>query len=631
MADRREAPYPPRDSSSSETDTPVVDLIFPNRERPQVPGFEPTVGQLEQAAGFGPPVQEAFRHRRTSRLARLLGRDQPAQRVTRTASGLVDRPVRRRRVLLGVGTGVVVAGGAAGATLLANGTFAGSRQPSGTTYPNTTMGLGAEGLAGSPSEAARIAGQATPTWPTPLDRDPVLHLLRRASFGPTLVDVVAVRQMGLDAWLDRQLHPDSVPDPVADQILAAYPTIGMSTEQIRAAVKDDQNLPATQLGHATVARQMWSNRQLFEVMVDFWANHLNITNPFDGGWDTRSPYDTDVIRAHALGRFADMLAASARHPAMMRYLDNASSQRKSVNENYGRELLELHTVGLDVGYGETDVRHSAYIMTGRTVDRDSFFVYDAKRHWVGPVQVLGFAHANDKTTDGLALGEQYLTYLATHPATAKRIAFKLARRFVCDDPPQTLVDRIAQSYLDNGTAVVPVLRTLFSSVEFWMSTGLKTRRPLENILATARIVGVAPGTDLAEGAAGFFRTANQLGHAPLGWGPPDGYPDHADAWGSAFATLGNWNAHRAVVAGRYKGVTYPKPETFVGLKPDTYGSYLDTLALRLVHQPMLTEHRQALLTFLGVPAETAVKDLRLGGKIDQLVPLVLDSVYHALR
>src|SRR4029450_13954529 len=120
-------------------------------------------------------------------------------------------------------------------------------------------------------------------------------------------------------------------------------------------------------GRGALAGQLWSRRQLLEVMVDFWSNHLNVTNPFDGGWDTRTAYDRDVIRTHALGRFADMLRASARSPAMLRYLDNAESHRRAVNENYGRELLELHTVGIEGGYTEKDVRHSAYIMTGRTV------------------------------------------------------------------------------------------------------------------------------------------------------------------------------------------------------------------------------------------------------------------------
>jgi uncharacterized protein (DUF1800 family) len=277
------------------------------------------------------------------------------------------------------------------------------------------------------------------------------------------------------------------------------------------------------------------------------------------------------------------------------------------------------------------VRQSAYILTGRTVDNNGKFYYDPKRHWTGAVKVLDFAHPNEDAAAGFELGEAYLAYLISHPSTANRIAFKLARRFVCDDPPQTLVDRLAQSYLDNDTAIIPMLRTLFSSVEFWMSTGLKVRTPLENVVATSRIVGVAPGAKTTDGVDALYYLTNNLGQAPLTWGPPDGFPDIAEAWGSAHATLGMWNSHRSLVLGGAKGLTYPKPESFVGVEPANIGAYLDTISQRLVHQTMQPEHKAALLTYLGAEEATAVKDLRLGGKIDYLVPLVLDSVYHALR
>jgi uncharacterized protein (DUF1800 family) len=616
-------------------DAPLVDLIFPNRGSGSNgnggtngtnrgdSGYEPTVADLDRAHGFGSPGPDGH-HRR-----RLFGRKRSA---SRTGWPVADKPVRRRRVLLGLGTGVVAAGGVGGAVALIAGGIGTAAGPSGNLRPNTAAGLGAAGLADSPGAAAKIAAGATPAFPTPLTRDPELHLLRRATFGPTLVDVVALKQMGIDAWLERQFSPQNIADPGGDAVLATFPTAAMSTADLRRTLKDEgDNTAQDELGRATIGRQIWSSRQLFEVMVDFWSNHLNVTNPFDGGWDSRTPYDNEVIRAHALGRFSEMLSASARSVAMMRYLDNASSKKKSVNENYGRELLELHTVGLDAKYSEVDVRQSAYIMTGRMVDRNSVFYFDKSQHWTGAVQVLGFAHPNTDAAQGLDVGEQYLTYLATHPSTARRIAVKLARRFVCDDPPQTLVDRLAQSYLDNGTAVIPVLRTLFSSVEFWMSTGLKTRRPLENVVASARILGITPGLKTADGLDGLHDLLNQLGHAPLNWGPPDGYPDVGEYWGSAHATLGMWNSHRVLVLAQNKGLTYPKSESFVGLMPATVGQYLDTVSARLVHQPMQPAHKAALLAFLGAKEDTAVKDVRLGGRSDQLIPLVLDSVYHALR
>ena len=604
--DQYREPY--ADARGRQPGAPVVDQIFPN---------------WQQATGMNSAVLPEPAGRRSAKGVTRLFRSDARSRLGATL-------VRRRGVLLGLGTGVVVAGGAGTAAAYLTGAIGRSESTGG--RPDTVVeGLGAEGLADSPAAAAAVAAAATPTWPTPLGRDPELHLLRRATFGPTLLDVVAVKQIGVDAWLERQLHPPGISDPAGDDVLGLYPTVSMSTDQIRANVKENDWLAMQELGHATLARQMWSARQLYEVMVDFWANHLNVTNPFDGGWDVRTPYDNDVIRAHAFGKFSDMLRASARHPAMMRYLDNASSQKRSVNENYGRELLELHTLGRDGGYTEVDVRNSAYIMTGRTVNREGQFTYDARRHWTGEVKVMEFTDPNGNAAAGMDLGDSFVHWLAFHPATATRVAHKLARRFVCDDPPQSLVDRLKQSYLDNGSAVVPMLRTLFSSVEFWMSNGLKTRRPHENVLATARIVGVTPGDNTKQGVEGIYNLTNQLGQAPLKWGPPDGYADVAEAWGSAHATLGTWNAHRAVIQARFKGVASPKPETFVGLMPATVGEYLDTISLRLLHQPMLAEHKGALLAFLGAEEATEVKTITLNNKIQHVVPLVLDSVYHALR
>jgi uncharacterized protein (DUF1800 family) len=258
-------------------------------------------------------------------------------------------------------------------------------------------------------------------------------------------------------------------------------------------------------------------------------------------------------------------------------------------------------------------------------------LYRSSRHYTGKVQVMGFSDANAKAANGLALGDAYVAYLATHPATANRIAFKLARRFVCDEPPTTLVQRLAQSYLDNGTSIIPVLRTLFSSVEFWMGPGLKTRRPLENVIATARVLGVGPGKQPDQGLESLYGLTNELGQAPLRWSPPDGYADYADAWGSAHATLGTWNAHRTMVRGYQEGFAYPTPESLAPGKPATVGEYLDALSQRLLFQPLQPKHKAALLTFMGYKENTKVKTASLGGKVQYLVPLMLDSVYHTLR
>jgi uncharacterized protein (DUF1800 family) len=285
---------------------------------------------------------------------------------------------------------------------------------------------------------------------------------------------------------------------------------------------------------------------------------------------------------------------------------------------------------VDGGYTERDVRHSAYLMTGRTVV-DEQFHYDADRHWVEPVRVLEFREKNSSAPGGLELGDRYLRYLATHPATAANIGRKLAVRFVTDNPPPGLVQRLAQSYLDNETAVVPVLRTLFSSQEFWIATGRKTRRPLENLVATGRALGVAPGAATRPAVEGLYWLTNRLGQPPLAWRPPDGYPDVAGAWGGADGTLAVWNSHRALAGGWHEGLSYPALDQLPGDAGGTTGAYLDGLAARLLFQPLSSAHRRALLDFLEADDDTPIGDRALGGRIQHLVPLLFDSVYHALR
>ncbi len=353
--------------------------------------------------------------------------------------------------------------------------------------------------------AGEAAANTEVTVPTILRTDdPVLHLTRRATFGPTPELVAEVHDLGIDGWLAQQLDPMALDDPVADQAWAAFPWPARTRPPSgpRSSASDWDAM--IEYGYATLARQVWSRRQLYEVMVDFWANHLNVPTPGPGAWDVASSWHNDVIRTHALGSFTDMLVAAMRHPAMLRYLNANASTREAVNENLGRELLELHTVGVSAGYSEDDVRNSAYILTGRTVTgeggmmgmgQESEFFYDPFKHWTGPVTVLGFSHENASAEGGLEVGDAYLRFLAAHPSTAQSIARKLAVRMVSDLPPQELVDRLAQAYLDSGTSIGAMLDILFRSAEFWAAVGQKTRRPLENVVASARAVGVLPGDD----------------------------------------------------------------------------------------------------------------------------------------
>ncbi|GAA3945690.1 DUF1800 domain-containing protein [Actinoplanes auranticolor] len=484
--------------------------------------------------------------------------------------------------------------------------------------------------------AAAAEGRALDFVPA----DPLLHLLRRATWGPTPASVTEIRRLGAAAWLNRQLAAGTIPDKVCDSVLTRLPLTRLSVGGVRAKVKAGAVKmygwdTLLQVGYAAIARATWSNRQLFEVMVDFWSNHLNVTCPSGDVWDSRQDYDRTVIRAHALGRFSDMLKASARHPAMLTYLDNRFSSKAAPNENYGRELLELHTVGLV--YSETDVKNAARLLTGRTVSwQTGTYRYDQKAHATGPVTVLGFRHANKTPAGGEAASTALLDYLATHPATAKRIATKLCIRFVSDEPPATLVAALAKVYLANRSAIAPVLRALFTSAEFAASAGAKTRTPLEDVVATVRILGYGPETTGIKGVQALYWMAQEAGQAPLAWAPPNGYPDVATAWASPSGHLMRWNMHLNVAAGWWPN-TLVRPANLmtglIGTLPSTYGGLIDAVAVRLFGRTLNTEHTAALTAFYDKSPASALKpsDAAAGWASPYLVALMLNSPYFAVR
>ncbi len=488
--------------------------------------------------------------------------------------------------------------------------------------------------------ASEAAAAAQVTMPTILATDdPVLHMLRRMTFGltPELVD--EAHAQGIDGWLAAQLDPDSIPDGEGDAAWGVFPRASMGAQQVQASQERFGWDSMIEVGMATLARQIWSKRQLHETVADFWANHLNVATPGNGAWDVSGSWHRDVIRKHALGSFTDMLLAAGRHPAMLRYLANDESKKDSVNENLGRELLELHTVGVGSGYTEADVRNSAYILTGRSVGGEmdergpwGEFTYDAGIHWTGAVTVLGFTHANESAEGGLDVGDAYLRYLASHPATSQQVARKLATRFVSDSPPQELVDRMATAYLEGGTQIRPVLDIMFRSVEFWAAVGQKTRRPLENIVASARAVGIEPGGDTKKPIEWMYWSSGDAGQNPLAWPAPNGYPDVQAAWRSANGLLVVWNTHRGLVSGWQEGATYIKPDQFVADRPAaTAGEYVDNLCRRFCFQTFQGPHRDALLAFLGVTADTPIGQVDVQHRAEHLAPLVLDSPYFALR
>ncbi len=466
---------------------------------------------------------------------------------------------------------------------------------------------------------------------------PELHLLRRATYGPTATSHARIERIGVNRWLDEQLTPGSIDDDELRSMLDAR------FEGLRWSIAGaNSNLEAFSwdlmfdLGVAAIARAAWSERQLFEVMVDFWSNHLNVTNPFDGGWNTRHDYDRTVIRRHALGSYEDMLWASAQHSAMLIYLNNAESSKESPNENYGRELLELHSVGVGGGYDEDDMRMSALVMTGFTIDwEDAIFVYRPSWHHTGQVSVMGWSKPNTTGAGGYDVAHSYVRYLARHPSTAVRIATKLCERFVSDSPAPALVDALADTYLANDTQIVPVLRRLFRSAAFKGSVGQKTRRPMEDVIATLRVLGFRHDRRGTDGMRALYWMLNDLGNTPMGWTPPNGYPDTADAWRSAGGTLARWNVHMSLAAHWWPDALRMPPLS--ALVPDplpaTYGALVQALAKKLVFRALPSAHRDAICGFFGRTLNSPLSSNSdvLGWRLPYLVSLILDTPSHLLR
>jgi uncharacterized protein (DUF1800 family) len=311
------------------------------------------------------------------------------------------------------------------------------------------------------------------------------------------------------------------------------------------------------------------------------------------------------VRRHALGRFDDLLQATVLHPAMLMFLGAATSTKAHPNENLGRELLELHTVGVG-NYGEDDVKSSARILTGNRVDLYQTWAasYVPQDHWTGPVRVMGFQHDN-AGQDGRAVTAAYLSYLAHHPATARRIATKLARAFVSDTVPTSLVDRLAEVYLANDTAIVPVLRALVRSPEFKSSVDEKVRDADEDVLATYRVLGVGVKRPRSQASAAnqvYWQTAS-LGLAPLTWPRPDGQPVDNASWSSPTRALASMSFHWDMINGWWPGdaVTFPRPRSWMPrAKPMEFRDLVDHLSRRLLQRPST----KALLRACCQAAET---------------------------
>ncbi|MCG3191920.1 MAG: hypothetical protein DIJKHBIC_01149 [Thermoanaerobaculia bacterium] len=373
-----------------------------------------------------------------------------------------------------------------------------------------------------------------------------IHVLNRLGYGPRPGDVERVRSLGIHPYVEEQLSPQSIADWPSRFAVRRIEIASLSAPDLF-------DYPAsevlTELRRATLLRALFSERQLLEVMVEFWSDHFNIdAAKGDCAW-LKVGDDRDVIRKHAMGSFRDLLRASLGSPAMLVYLDGISSTKQKPNENHARELLELHTLGVRGGYGQADVEEVARALTGWRLRR--FFsrgerVVDAASHDPGEKTVLG-VRLTGSPEDNL---DQLAERLASHPATADFIALKLCRRFHGPGAPSSLQSRVSLAFRNSKGNIRQTLGALLFSEEF-LTAPPKLKRPYTFVLSVLRGLGAS-----SDGGPGLQRELDMLGHIPFGWPTPDGPPEDDSRWSGGF--LGRWNFAFRLFSSGIRGTRIPR-------------------------------------------------------------------------
>ncbi len=442
------------------------------------------------------------------------------------------------------------------------------------------------------------------------EQEAILHALNRLGFGPRPGEVEQIERTGLESWIQAQLHPENITDAEADARLSEYPALrlsaaslfdkypqpdvaakrlGMNVDEYQKRVQElvkqpqassslpfkDQQEIVNELMQAKMLRAIYSERQLNEQLADFWFNHFNVFIYKDLDRWYMIPYERDSIRPHVLGKFRDLLEATAKSPAMLFYLDNSASAdprafdrlkqhpvsakpgvklpplgpKRGLNENYGRELMELHTLGADGGYTQQDVIDVARAFTGWTIEspRDNpEFYFDQRLHDPDPKRILGKKiHAG-----GLKDAEQVLDLLVKNPHTAHHISLQLAQRFASDNPPEELVKRMTKTFEKSKGHIRAVMTAMIYSREFWSRAAFraKVKTPFELVASTVRAVG-ADVDQPGQTAQWVARIGEPLYQCLT----PNGYSDKGSTWVSAGSLLNRMNFAIALTSNKIRG------------------------------------------------------------------------------
>ena len=463
----------------------------------------------------------------------------------------------------------------------------------------------------------------------------ISHVINRLTMGYTPELYSEIKAIGVKAFIDQQLDPSSIDDSATEEKVEKFTRLNMSTAELletksRATIRNELN-------GATTIRAVHSRRQLQEVMVDFWSNHFNV----DTIKKNTAMYKVEndrVIRENALGNFSDLLMLIAKSPAMLEYLDNRTSKAngKNVpNENYARELMELHTLGVDGGYSEQDVESVAHLLSGWTTNSEGKFRFidnfnRFNDHLEEGGDIMGWVPFSPERS--IENGESFINFLAYQRATSLYICWKLCRYFISDDITQS--DRIvrvaARVFRRNNTDIIPTLRAIFRSKTFRQSKGEKVKRSNELMYSILRATDAT--IDLSEPMKAGNHIRSQLekmGHALFQCEPPTGYPDQACCFINTNAMVYRWNLGFNLASNRATKYIKVDPSEWID-SPLRIRDLINQLSMKFLGRRLENSERKAIYNHLGKRSNDRVTDHELA-QISTIAGLVFATSSYQVR
>ena len=487
-------------------------------------------------------------------------------------------------------------------------------------------------------ESNPFQGRSVPA--TEVSRDPSWVALAKLTYGFSAQDLLAVKKLGIGSWVDLQLNPKLTEGAECAAYLNGFNSLNMSISEVSrfAPFVKSNDLAGQELSMTTLIRRLFATNQLFEMLVEHFNDYLHIS--LASAWQSRMAFDRDVVRAFALGTYPDMLASSSLHPAMLDYLNGNDNTKDAPNENYGREIQELHTITSRSGYLQKDVVNAARVFSGISWDYTANrLVIDPDQHWLGPVSIFGWSSENKSADPAVIrnMTDSFVRYLALRPETANAFSIRLARRFVSDDPPISLIHTMQARYLETRGDIPSVVKTMILAPEFVANAGQKVKRPMEHFGSVVRALNLKLAKRIQSGdpqrVDDYFHDSvmsnviyyvSAQGHEPMNWPFPNGFPDKSNPWTTLNGQVRRWNFGAALAHGwndqDFRILDY---DQLLAGTPSDPGEVIDALAKLLLGTKLESDDRNDLLPIVTNAYDNSSAQTRLSQYAQTAASLIL--------